>query len=493
MSTLTPFSGVGYSPFDDSVHTDVIPPMEYNPDYEDEFVETTIVSDLILKSQLYTEAYSILSSDLRYGKSYLAMLEMIPYSHDVRDENFWDRASNAFGGTSGYDKAVQDAFNAAMDEIRSLMQDYYSFLSKLPTEQVQQLADAGINAAITGEGVTTSSITAPDPSSSIVSNPSQTEYDNKQLSDGITRFVEFIGSMANLTSVGINAQNLLGLLDIAEREGYNKQETHDLLLAQLGVTTESPYRVLTPGNTPTINTLSDTARSDQRVKSAEAVAAAKALDSPVSVNVGNDPNNVATYEVKSGADWLAEISRFQIANRFANVMIQNLRSESEQMYAGVLSTLENEYNVANFGALTDQARFNSDYFSSRNGVIEGTSQTGVTESLSFIRQHEAYIKSVEAWLSEYRSNIIESWGEQLEQRPNLAPYFYKAMFDFNMEDTFYHQNAAAQGLKYGMQAINSIGSFLGHLTGFKKPKKAPGPKGPITPPKADDITDVTYL
>lgn len=454
----------------------------------------SVVTNLILSSSIYKEALRVLSADREYGTQYLSMLRMIPYSHEVRDENFWDSLTNSFGGTSGYDKAVTDAFNLAMDEIRALMQDYYSFLSKLPVEQVDQLRDAGINASLTGEGVTPSSVTSPDPSGLISPNPSQSEYDNSAPSQGITSFVEFINSMAGLGTLSVNSQSVLGLLDIAEREGYNKQETHDLLLAGLGVITDSPYRVLTPGNTPAISLLSETATSDQKVKSAEAGAAASALDSNISVNVGNDPDQLETYEVKTGLDWLTEISRYQIANRFGNVMIQNLRSQGQQMYAGVLSRLEGEYYMANYDAKTQEANFNSEYFSSRNGNLEGEHQTDLNVALAHIKEAEEGIKSVEQWFADYRSRILEHWGEQLEQRPNLAPYFYKALFDFGMEDTFYHQNGAAQALKYGMQSLQSIGSFVGHLTGFKRPpipQRRTGQTTTTTGPNGTTTTSTT--
>lgn len=483
------FTSSEYSRFDDSEST--VDNFESAVGSDSE----SIVTKLIKSSSLYKEADQILSSDSQYGASYLSMLRMVPYSHEVRDENFWDSVTEFLGSTSGYDKAVTDAFNAAMDEIRSLMQDYYSFLSKLPKNQVSQLQEAGINAAITGEGVTTSSMTSPDPSSIVSTDPPQAQYDNTVLSQGVTSFVEFIGSMANLASVGVNSKNILGLLDIAEREAYNKQELHDLLLAGLGVTTDSPYRVLNDQNTPSISTISQTARDDQRVKAAESSATANALDSEISVNVGNDPNNVAMYEIRTGEDWLSEISRFQIANRFGNVMIQNLRTQEQQLYAGVLSRLEGEYNIANFAALTDEARFNSDYFSGRNGFTEGSDQTQLSSSLAGIKEAELNIKAFESWLSDYRSGIIEHWGEQLGKRPYLAPYFYKAMFDFNMEDTFYHQSGAAQTLKYGMQALNSIGSFLGNLTGFKRPALPPrkiGQTAVSNSPKGETITQTTY-
>lgn len=87
----------------------------------------SVVTNLILSSSIYKDAVRILSSDREYGSSYLTMLRMIPFSHEVRDSNFYDDLADHLGGTSSYDKAVTDAFNAAMDEIRSLMQDYYSF------------------------------------------------------------------------------------------------------------------------------------------------------------------------------------------------------------------------------------------------------------------------------------------------------------------------------------------------------------------------------
>lgn len=302
-----------------------------------------------------------MSADKKYGASYLSMLKMIPYSQTVRNFNFWDGVAVVVGATSGYEKAVKDAFNNAMDEIRALMQDYYSFLSKLPAQQVDQLRDAGINAAITGEGVTTSEMASPDPSEFISANTPQSEFTNESLSNGISSFVEFIGSMANLASIGVNSKSILGLLDLAEQEGYNKQEVHDLFLANLGVTTDSPYRVLKPGNTPSIQSLSSTAQFDQRFKSAEAGAAVKALDSNIAVSVGDNPDEVSTFEIRSGEDWLAEISRYQIANRFGNLMIQNLQTQVQQSYASVLSYLEGEYNIANYDSMTAQANYQSDF------------------------------------------------------------------------------------------------------------------------------------
>lgn len=463
--------------------------------YDDHSSSSDILSRMILGSAIYKDAYDIFSADKSYGPPFLVQLEAIPYSFQVRDSNFWDKVSEAFGATSGIEKAIKDAFNNAMDEIRLLVQNYYTFKNSLPSEQVQQLQEAGINAAITGEGVSPSSM--PETFAGALSQPnlSQTAYNNESLSQGVSSFVEFLGAMGNLASVGFNAHSLMGMLDIAERESYNKQETHDLILSQMGVTADSPFRVLDANNAPIIASNSEGAVAASEVTAAENKADAVALKSPVSVQVGNDPNNVATYEVKSGADWLVELSRYKIANRFASTMIDNLRSTANQLYASAVSTLENEYYMANYGSMIQEAQFNNDFFSARNGLLEGQSQTSLAESLASIRQSDANVRAVEDWMANYRQSIIEHWGQQLEKRPNLAPYFYKALLDFEMEDTFYHQNDAAQALKYGSEALRSVGSFLQSLTGFKAPKIAPRKTGHTTyttSPNGSTITDTVF-
>lgn len=444
------------------------------------FSPTDMLVQMILSSKIYKQAYDILSSDKSYGTPFLVDLEAVPYSVELRDSNFWDDVTQAFGGTPGIDSAINDAFNNAMDEIRIIVQNYYTFINSLPSEQVQQLQEAGINAAITGEGVSPSSM--PESLAGALSQPntSQAVYNNESLSRGVSSFVEFLGAMGNLASVGSNAHSLMGMLDIAERESYNKQETHDLIMSQMGVTADSPYRVLDVNNAPIIASNSEGAVAASEVTAAENKAGAAALKSPVSVQVGDDPNNVATYEVKSGADWLVEMSRYKIANRFASTMIDNLRSTTSQLYASAVSTLENEYYLANYDAMLAEGQFNQEYFSARNGMSEGQSQTSLAESLASIRESEANVRAVEDWMANYRQSIIEHWGQQLEKRPNLAPYFYKALLDFEMEDTFYHQNGAAQALKYGSEALRSVGSFLQSLTGFKAPKMAPRKTGSTT-------------
>lgn len=426
---------------------------------------------LIEDSSLYREAFQIFSNDKSYGQPYLQQLKMIPDSVATRDRNAWDDFVDFFGGTSGYDQAITDAFNSAMDEIRSLVQNYFSFKNSLPETQVEQQRAAGYNAAVTGAGIEGSDMSGSGADGIVnTENPSQSTYSNQQLSSGITSFVEFIGSMASLATTGFNAESLMGLLDIAERESYNKQEVHDLLLSNMGVTTPSPYRVLNSDNTPVVGVNARGSSSRARVASAQSVAEDKALSGNIAVNLGDNPNDTATYEIMTGEDVLNEVARFKLADQFAKGAIQSLRNVGTQAYAGALSFLEGEYQLTNYAAMIAEGNFNSDFYNNRDGVSEGIAQTSLAEALSTIRQAESFSAQFEAWMDEYKMNILDNWGAQIAKRPSLAPYFYKAMFDFDMSDTFYHQNGWTQALKYGSETLNNIGGFIQTIMGVARPK-----------------------
>lgn len=455
------------------------------------------LSTLITDSKVYKEAYQIFSSDTRYGVPFLRQLEMIPESFSIRDPNFWDSVVNGFGGTSDWDNLLQDAFNNAIDEIRTLVQNYYTFINGLPREQVEQLSEAGINAGVTGEGVSPSSMTA-DPVASVGGeNPSHSQYNNEALSSGITSFVEFINSMTNLGATAVSSESIMGMLDLAEREGYNKQEVHDLMLSQLGVTSPSKYRVLSPGSNSVISDNANAASDAAKVAAAKSAADAKALDATLNVPVGNDPNNVAQYEKMSGVDVLNEVSRFKMVNDFANIYTENLRAIPRQLYAEALAYLEGEYSMQNYGALMAEQGFNKDYFTARNGSKEGNAQTSVVTNLQLIRQAEAKLKQFEAWMADYKMNTLEMWSQQIDKSPSVAPFFYKAMFDFDMTDTFYHMSPWTMGLKYGMENIEGLTRIIGNIMGFAKPKMpritktsstSSGPRG-ITETFTETITE----
>lgn len=419
----------------------------------------------IIQSSLYRSAYDLFSSDMQYGQQYLTQLEAIPYARRINDANFWDAASNFVGFTSSNEKAFTDAFNAAMTEIRSLITNYYSFINSLPESQVNQLRDAGINAAITGQGVS-SSVMPTD--GNIQPTPSMTEYNNTQFSQGITSFVEFIGSMSNLGKTIVDSKSIMGMLDIAERESYNKQELHDLLLNQLGITPSSKYSVL--GDSGSISDIRKKGLADAKTGRIESEANARVYDQEILVPIGDDPNSVQSYEVMSGTDVLDAITRLKLATTFSEHAISSIRTQNQQLWADVLSTLDAQQEQANLEAGIELSGFNEDYYRARSGLVEGQSQTSIAESLQAINESESAIKAIEAWIQELKMSQLNDWATQVSEKPFLAPYLYKALFDFNMDDTFWNQSAVAQGVHHGLSTAEALMSIVGAFFGLKAPK-----------------------
>lgn len=477
-------------------------PVHTNPSREDNYDESliqniegnegnkgaSIVSDLILSSSVYGQAYSIFSNDRSYGQPYLQQLKAIPYAHSVRDENFWDSVANGFGATSGFETAVQDAYNVAMDEIRALVSQYYAFRNSLPSEQVQQMAEAGVNAALTGEGITPSTMA----NEGIVSGqqPSQSTYTNDQLSQGVTSFVSFIDSLSQLSSVGFSSANLMGLLDIAERESLNKQELHDLMLVQLGIKPSSSRTVLDT-NGDTVGNILTKGSTDARVAAATSSARAASLDKTYDIpNLGSpDPSGSMRM---SGLDVLNRVSEFAMVSRLGQSYSEFNRALRNAQYSDILTTLDNEGAVADAGARIAKGEFNADYYNARNGFTEGVNQTTISTRLSELKRLEIAQKEFDEMLSNYRQQTLQSWGTQINQKPHLAPFFYKALFDFGMEDTFYHQSVLGQGLKYSLQNLNSISQIVGNIIGFKKPKPKVSTTrsgSTVSGPKGETVTE----
>ena len=115
------------------------------------------ITQQILNSQPYQEAYSIFSADKKYGKIYLTQLEMIPYSVAQPEQTGWDK----IGWSNKYDNQMRDSFDKAMTEIRTLVNNYYTFINSLPKSQLAQSIEAGAN--LTGLNVQSSEMYGVNP------------------------------------------------------------------------------------------------------------------------------------------------------------------------------------------------------------------------------------------------------------------------------------------------------------------------------------------
>ena len=114
--------------------------------------------------------------------------------------------------------------------------------------------------------------------------------------NGISSFIQIAGSIGSLATGAVGIGSTLLGNEISKQTAYNNQELHDYLMATYGVTTPSPYRVLTPENTPTLDTVSQTANDTNKVSGAVAGVNAGLVDESYDVPIGTDPNTVQSYE-----------------------------------------------------------------------------------------------------------------------------------------------------------------------------------------------------
>lgn len=110
------------------------------------------IKERVKASSIYRAVFHVFSAEL--DKYWLTQLNGIVDSIVGATETFWD--------VHGFSNASSDKneaiYNEAINNIQALYNQYQSYKNSLPKTQVQQFADAGINAAITGNGVNGSTL-----------------------------------------------------------------------------------------------------------------------------------------------------------------------------------------------------------------------------------------------------------------------------------------------------------------------------------------------
>lgn len=424
---------------------------DYLPTWEEDFPSPIVT--LIKQSKLYRDAHSELSADKRYGIMFLSELEAIPESYTI---NYNPRN---YGG-SKFDKQMSDMFRDAMDEIRVLMQRYHNFIATLPVSEVEQLQDAGINASITGEGVTPSSPESVDP----VENTSDMEYSRQNIeaiSAGISGFLSFVDAFSGVAGTALSGivdlgglaveQGKLGLeedkVGIAKDQNYREQESHDLGLIKQGVSPTSPSRSgIASSGQSVLKDYSDAAVYRQRLDTVSAQSDFDALSRSYSI-----PGNPRA----SGIEVFNEMSRFKLQTMFANLAEQSIKSQINEHYSQIVGTLDREYLISEFSAASRQNEFDFSFTQSRDPELEGSSQSALQSQLVSLRNLEIGLAAHQSYMNDLRELHILAWQDKIEEDPSLLPFYYKAALDFDMTDVFHHQDALHQNVHYGLDVLNS--------------------------------------
>ena len=162
-----------------------------------DYSNSSLIAKQVINSPSYKSAYQVLSHE--NDKSWLQRLEMIPYSVQDASSTFLDDL-----GLVNNQKDKQSAnYQYCLEQISALMAEYQSWKNSLPITQSQQFADAGINSAITGQGINNSEI----PNVGVGTDPSSLQSAN--VGDFFLNASSFIlDSVNGLASVSLGFKQL---------------------------------------------------------------------------------------------------------------------------------------------------------------------------------------------------------------------------------------------------------------------------------------------
>lgn len=172
------------------------------------------IASKVKNSVAYQQAHAILSQES--NPLWLQRLEAIPYSVDDAYQTRFDKIH----WSNKYEDKQDANYQYCMEQISALMQEYQSWKNSLPAEQVNQLSQAGINSAVTGQSISGSEI----PDVGVATNPSALESTN--VGDVVLGAANFmltaVGGFADLASkfaqLGLSRKSFLSDINKYARE-----------------------------------------------------------------------------------------------------------------------------------------------------------------------------------------------------------------------------------------------------------------------------------
>lgn len=442
----------------------------------DGYTMNDLLSEMIVASPVYQQARQLFSSDARYGQPFLEQLNAISYSMRIPEK----------GGNRVVENNITSAYNNVVAQISSLVAEYNNFINSLPETQVEQLKSAGINSDITGEGVQPSSMTqtgieqVPE-----VSTPTELDIATQAI-NGVNTFLNlcttFSGAFtslsqlgpslkmadANLTLAGLNADSLRTALDLAEQEGWYKQQLYDYLATQMGYDPrpKNKYSSAYDSDGAVIDSLDANqyaagASSDMKRVEAET------LNSPVVVGHNADGTPIE----KKGLEVFKDMSKFQLATQYSQAIERSIRAEISRLTSSLSETLAQSASMS-------QDAFTGDYFSELNGAgmaqLEMFAQGQAVESTAIqmdnqdianrILALQKYLLEIERINSSARWMFTEKWINLGELDDTYSIFSNFALFGMPANDTFIHQ---PNGIGISKGDVNWYTDYIEQLVRIK--------------------------
>lgn len=151
------------------------------------------IRERVESSAIYRQAYELFSSKDEY-KLFLQRLVGILDSINVNNQTWVDR----LGLSNNFKDSMTEAYNYAIEQIQLLIQEFHQWYNSLPTTQVDQFQQAGVNSAITGQGLTGSSLNGQHAQRNFIESTNPLETLNSLSDIALTKIPQVVSTVSSV-------------------------------------------------------------------------------------------------------------------------------------------------------------------------------------------------------------------------------------------------------------------------------------------------------
>lgn len=416
---------------------------------------------LILNSVTYKHAESVFSQ--ADDPMWMDLLQAIPSSYKSPDT--W------IGEITGANIKNETAlYNKAMSEINQLLRDYQNYITGLPVNQVQQNQDAGINMAVTGQGIESQSSIAPVGAdvATEVSNPVDIAANIVSTVGGFVGFCSqvfqtFQGAKlakSALATQSVQRDAIEQGIRQAKQNSWNEQQLRDYLFSAFGLSGDNPYAPEGYSN------------DNKDVHDKKRKIASDELTIQDNQNAMNPFNNKGEFTVDTGdgqayvaADEIFKsMSQFGLLEMYYKSTMNMLDKQIRSSYLQLNFDLESEYYANERSASNAANAFNFDFFTSRSGTSEGQATSNILKNSANIGYYQNLLSQIEYGFQEVKLKHFQAMMKKGIEDYRYAPFVMKALYGVDISDSkYYLPDYVGEGLIYDMTsgAKSAIDLFKG--------------------------------
>lgn len=345
------------------------------------YSEAEYIREDVMNSDIYKQAYSLFSSSPDYSM-FLQRLQGILDSITVAEDTFWDR----IGVSNKFDDSLRSAYDYAIEQIQLLVKEFHEWYNSLPATQVQQYQDAGINAAITGAGVSGSTLNGQTAQRNFVESTDPAQQ-LATLSD--IALSKIPGVVSTISGVWKSLQDVR----LANRaQSFNEKswlaDTRKSLLEQGFTLNDDGW-----------NSVDDFYSWTQKIS--------------------EDPKLSKMFKESSIGQLFSDMSYngiMSVVGSKPTTWTQDVFGVDFEEFYNDLGNfqLESWYDLLKYR--TEKARYDSDYWEVRDGKKDGNLET-------IRREHETFVKNFEKTQSEHKLAFLNKWIERAKSSKDPVAKF----------------------------------------------------------------------